>query len=323
MKFIIIVSFLSLLLPLSVDTVSFISANPFSFRDIITNLDNQEEQNVFGYLTLPEKIDENKKLPLIIGVAGSKDWSSHHIEYMKMYQDMGIATFELQSFASREIKSTVGTQVEVTTAMMILDSYKAFEALSKHPYIDKDKVAITGWSLGGGVTLFSAWLPLKNAINIDLEFAAHLAYYPPCIVQPSILEFSNAPIHLLVGELDDWVPADACVDLASEMKYKGVDINVTVYPNSHHSFDREHPPEISENGYKLKDCRLKMRDDGAVLMNFFNIPMTSPIRQKIGLALCTGGIFAERGPMFGGNPEARKKSFEFSRTFMQTHLLSN
>ena len=97
---------------------------------------------------------------------------------------------------------------------------------------------------------------------------------------------------------------------------------VTVYKNAHHSFDRDQPLEIAENGYLLEDCRLKMGDDGAVLMNFLNIPMTTPLRQKIGLALCTGGIFAKRGPTFGGNPEAREKSFEFSKNFMQKHLLN-
>ena len=58
-------------------------------------------------------------------------------------------------------------------------------------------------------------------------------------------------------------------------------------------------------------------------MNFLNIPMTTPFLQKIGLALCTGGLFAERGPMFGGNPEAREKSFQFSRSFMNQYLLLN
>ena len=38
--------------------------------------------------------------------------------------------------------------------MMILDSYKIFEELSNHPNIDKDKVAITGWSLGGVLLYF-------------------------------------------------------------------------------------------------------------------------------------------------------------------------
>ena len=238
-----------------------------------------------------------------------------------MYQSMGIATFELQSFKSREINSTVGTQVDVTTAMMILDSYRAFEILANHSSIDQDRVAITGWSLGGGVTLFSAWKPLKNAINKDLKFKAHLSYYPPCIVEPSILEFTDSPIHLLVGELDDWVPADACVDLASKMRENGINIDVTVYKDSHHSFDKQTPPQIVKSGYKLKDCRLKMSDDGAVLMNFMNIPMTTPLLQKIGLALCTGGIFADRGPTFGGNPDARDKSFDFSKSFMSKHLL--
>ena len=74
--------------------------------------------------------------------------------------------------------STVGTQVEVTTASMILDAYRAFEKLSEHPKIDNDKVSITGWSLGGGVTLFSAWLPLKNAINKKLNLIHTLHIIP-------------------------------------------------------------------------------------------------------------------------------------------------
>ena len=148
------------------EIIRFESANPFSFNDIIDNLENQKSQDVFGKLIFPEDSAHlNKKYTLIIGVAGSLGWADHHFEYMKMYRDMGIATFELNSFQSRDVTSTVGTQVEVTTASMILDAYRAFEKLSEHPRIDSDRVSITGWSLGGGVTLFSAWLPIKNAIN--------------------------------------------------------------------------------------------------------------------------------------------------------------
>ena len=94
----IILLFICLLFPFKKDTLSFISANPFSFKDIIDDLDNQMEQEVFGVLTLPSNLSENEKIPLVIGVAGSKDWADHHLEYMAMYQDMGIATFELQAF---------------------------------------------------------------------------------------------------------------------------------------------------------------------------------------------------------------------------------
>ena len=119
--------------------IEFVSANPFSMKDIITNIDNLEEQSVVGILTLP-KGESNQKFPLIIAAAGSKDWSSHHFEYLEMYRNLGIATFELNSFKSRGVKSTVGSQTEVTTAMIILDLYNAFELLSNHENIDKDNV---------------------------------------------------------------------------------------------------------------------------------------------------------------------------------------
>ncbi len=67
---------------------------------------------------------------MIIGVAGSEGWKDHHHDdYVKMYQDMGYATFELNSFKSRNIKSTVGKQNQVTVAAMVLDAYKALEKL--------------------------------------------------------------------------------------------------------------------------------------------------------------------------------------------------
>ena len=43
---------------------------------------------------------------------------------------------------------------------MILDAYRALVTLASDPRIDTEKVAITGWSLWGGVPLFSAWEPL-------------------------------------------------------------------------------------------------------------------------------------------------------------------
>ena len=141
----------------SQEKITFSSANPFGLKDIITSLDRQKTQQVEGLLNLPKG---KGPFPLVLGVAGSLDWSKHHLEYLEMYRSMGIATFEVQSFSSRNVTSTVGSQTEVTTAMMILDAYRAFEILADDPRNDKERVAITGWSLGGGVALFSGWLPL-------------------------------------------------------------------------------------------------------------------------------------------------------------------
>jgi len=299
------------------EKVEFISANPFSFFDIITNLKYQKVQEVYGVLNFPE-VSEIKKFPLIIGVPGSYSWASHHYEYMEMFRENGFATFELKSFESRNISSTVGSQVQVTTAMIILDAYRALHILSKDKRINIDKVGIIGWSLGGAVSLYSAWQPLKEAISTDFGFKAHLSLYPPCMVEFDLLQFTDAPIHILAGELDNWVPADPCENLIIKMKSFGANADITIYENAHHSFDRATKVRVDEDGYKFGDCFFRMRDDGAVLMNFFGIPMDTPLRQKIGLAFC-----ADRGPTYGGNPKARKSSYKFALNFMTNNLLKN
>ena len=299
-----------------VEKISFQSANPFSFNDVITNLENQERQEVYGNLVIPDDtLNLQKKYPLIIGVAGSLGWGEHHYKYLKMYQEMGIATFELNSFKSRGIKSTVGSQTEVTIAAMILDAYKALEVLSNHPRIYKNKISITGWSLGGGVTLFSAWLPLKNAINKNLSFASHLAFYPPCFIDPENIEFSQSPIHILIGELDNWTPSQPCYELVEKLKNKA-NIDITIYENSHHSFDRNSPVIVNEKAYNFTECKFRLTKDGNVLMNYFNIPMSNPFLQKLGLMFCV-----KRGINFGGNPVSREKSFVFANEFMTKTLL--
>jgi len=298
------------------EVIHFESANPFSLGDIITDLDNQEKQQVFGQLTTPvDSLNPDRKYPLIIGVAGSMGWRKHHLDYLKMYQKQGYATFQLNSFKSRGITSTVGSQDEVTIAAVILDAYKALEKLSKHPKINKDKVAITGWSLGGGVALFSGWMPLKKAITDELSFAAHLAFYPPCFINPENLSFTKAPIHILIGESDNWTPAKPCINLVEKLSEK-TNISITTYPEAHHGFDSEEPVVWNEKGYSFKDCLFDLTAEGDVLMNYLRLPMSNSILQKVGFLFCV-----DKGVHVGGNKDARKKSLAFAKDFMNNKLL--
>ena len=48
------------------ETIVFESANPFSFEEVITDLDNQETQTVTGILGFPADFDAEKKLIVVI-----------------------------------------------------------------------------------------------------------------------------------------------------------------------------------------------------------------------------------------------------------------
>ncbi len=296
----------------SQEIVVFDSKNPFNFYDVIHRMENIADQQVYGILTKPDAVGV---FPVVIGVAGSAGWGAHHYGYLERYLEMGFAVFSLHSFKSRNVESTVGEQLSVTIPMMIHDAFMALNKLSEDDDIDASRAGLIGWSLGGGVTLFSAWSPIQKAISPDLKFAAHLPFYPPCMITPDELSFSDSPIHILAGELDDWVPATACEELLETANNSGYNINITVYPGASHSFDRTMDVILDKKAYSFTDCRMKLDRNGiARLLNGF--PLSSPTLQKIGLSFC-----AEKGAHWGGNKAARDNSAKFAKEFMKTHLM--
>ena len=295
------------------EIVVFDSKNPFNFYDIFNRIEEISYQQVYGVLTKP---DREGVFPLVIGVAGSAGWGDHHYGYLERYVQNGFAVFSLHSFKSRNVESTVGEQLSVTIPMVIHDAFKALNKLSDDPQIDIQRAGITGWSLGGGVALFSGWEPIQKIISPNLQFAAYLPFYPPCMIMPDELNMIDAPMHILAGELDDWVPATACSELVESAKNAGHDIGITIYPGASHSFDRTMDVILDEKAYSFTDCRMKLDSDGVVrLLNGF--PLSTPTLQKIGLSFC-----AEKGAHWGGNKDARERSSIFAIEFMKMHLMN-
>ncbi len=88
-------------------------------------------------------------------------------------------------------------------------------------------------------------------------------------------------------------------------------IDITIYKDSHHGFDREGGLEINENGYSFQNCMFKVTRDGDVLMSYLNIPMYNSLLEKGGFLFCV-----YNGVTIGGNLEARNQSFILAKEFM-------
>ena len=51
-----------------IEKITFKSANPFALSDIITDLENQDKQDVYGELVIPiDSLGQEKKFPLVLG----------------------------------------------------------------------------------------------------------------------------------------------------------------------------------------------------------------------------------------------------------------
>ena len=150
------------------ERITYTSSDAFEFTQILNQ--SAQPQEIFGDLELP---DGEGPFPCVVMCHGSYGWRSHHLDYADMFHGMGIATFRPHSFEARGTREVSTTQVEVTMAMMIADAYAALKLLAAHPKIDATRVAIAGWSLGGGMAAYSAWEPLIKKLSPDgLRFAA-------------------------------------------------------------------------------------------------------------------------------------------------------
>ena len=289
--------------------IYFKSRNPYSYPDILDGLENDLEVMVYGVLTIPKKTQG--KIPAVVHVHGSGGWSKKHEPWLRTLNKMGVATFRIDCFRPRGVSSTVGTQVEVTTPMMVADAFYALKLLSTHQRIDKDRIGIIGGSKGGVVALNTAWEPLRQVfMDNDLKFAFHIPIYPLCM-QFEKVEMTGAPILILIGEKDNWTPAEHCTKVVTQLVEAGYDARIIIYPDAYHSFDADYGVRIISEGLIYTNCHFKILSDGRTLESNSGLLAGTKEESKKTLATC-----AKRGPHAGENMKAKAQSLEDMKVFV-------
>ena len=298
--------------------IAYNSASPFEIHHILCKLEQAPKHPVFGHLFMPENI-EKSPIPCVIACHGSRGWANHHEDHIANWLDAGIAVFRIHSFDSRHVVSTVETQMMVTHAMMLCDAFEALKLLGTHEMIDSDKIAITGWSLGGTVALYSAWSPVAEALAPEGErFAAHMPFYPAAHMRPEIQRWENVPIKILHGEDDDYTPIDFVYGLSEVANQNGAKIEIKTYPNSHHSFDSEEEMTWLANAIKLDTRTVQIDADGEMWGEIEpgqKMILNEPAQRKAAFE-----IVMSIGAHVGGNAETRPIVLQDSKTFLKKTL---
>ncbi|HEY6241597.1 MAG TPA: dienelactone hydrolase family protein [Burkholderiales bacterium] len=133
------------------------------------------------------------------------------------------------------------------------DAYAALAHLRTLPYVDGRRVGLMGGSHGGSATLASMvesesdTEPLARAKRAG--FSAAVALYPGCAARlggwradASGVYKPVAPVLILIGEADDWTPAEPCRKLAEAAQKARYPVTIKVYPGAYHAFDSSNPP---------------------------------------------------------------------------------
>lgn len=199
---------------------------------------NWVEQKIWGDLSFPSRVSATEKVPVIVLMHGSAGLGRATSQWVDAFNEIGVATFAVNSFAPRGINSMVEDQTILSTAANLMDAFQALQVLSTHPRIDASRIGVMGFSKGGEVAFRSAVEPLRHAvIKSDLKFALHIPTYAGCNQVYWSAQLTKAPVLNLIGDLDDYSTAEPCVALAKHYEDAGTPIKTIRYDGAHHAWD--------------------------------------------------------------------------------------
>ena len=182
---------------------------------------------------------------------------------------MGLATFLVDSFSGRGVLRTVGDQSQVDSVAMMVDAYRALALLGGDARIDPARIAVLGGSKGALAALYSSSQRFTTMYAATgMRFAAHVALYAPCYYRYRDEDrLTGSPIRLFHGDADDVTPIGPCRELVARLTKVGTDASLTTFAGARHGYDtlntKPVPVAMAQN---LGGCRLEEREPG-ILVN--------------------------------------------------------
>ena len=244
---------------------SFASATPASLPELLRPDAPKPAASVVGHLFMPEG---TAPVPAVILIHGSGGIYEAMLDFWpKTFNAAGIAVFSVDSFGPRGVKSTADDQSQVPFAADTQDAFAALKLLATHPRIDRQRIAVMGFSRGGITAWRTAVERIANAQRLPdgLRFAAHIPVYSGgcvgvfrLIVKPGV--FSKAPELWIHGSDDDYAYMAPCQDYAKRIGEAGTPVEFVVIPGARHKFDYDDPKRVNVRGaQKTKEgCPLEL-----------------------------------------------------------------
>ncbi len=231
---------------------------------LLTGMTDGIPETIAGVLSRP--FESDPPFPTVILLHGAGGIEGNAIRWTNHLNRIGVATFVIDSYTGRGIPMRQPYDY-VDGRGMIVDAYQGLAYLAQHPPIDATRIAVMGFSKGGETALYSSLRRFQRQLApTGLEFAAHIAFYPPCwITFRNDEEVSDRPIRLLHGTADDWTPIAPCQAYVSRLQQQGKDVQLLAFAGAPHGFDMPWAQERFADYKGLGTCRLIEREEGQIV----------------------------------------------------------
>jgi dienelactone hydrolase len=199
--------------------------------------------------------------------ASTHDWA-------RWFRDRGYVALIVDSWAARGIGNGCDANTpDLPSTERFDDTAGALRFLRAQPFVDPSRVGVIGWSNGGVFAIAAVNGPSlerarKRGVTLPPPgFAAAIGVYPGGCYS-LVDELVTRPLLVLIGDADDWTLPGPCAEMVANMRRRGADATLVLYPGAVHYFDvvgqpRTYLPDVGNRNKPGECCGATVGYDAA------------------------------------------------------------
>lgn len=162
--------------------------------------------------------------------------NEHTNVWGKLLTSWGYVVLAPDSFGPRGVSNVCNRGAIVSGSARVADVAGAIDFLNAQPFVRRNDIGLIGHSHGGWTTVRAVQSSYGLA---GLGLRAAVAYYPSC---SAAFDYDvSTPLLILIGDKDDWTPADNCRRLQKAGFTRPDLVQAVYYPKAYHGFDSKAP----------------------------------------------------------------------------------
>lgn len=266
--------------------VTWQSTSPFTPQEALWR--TAPETTALGTLHPARRAPGAPPPPAVVLLHGSSGvlWPRERT-YAAQFAAMGITALVVDAFAARRDRGTSFTErlLNITESMLLADAYAGLRFLIAAGEADPRRVALIGFSYGAMAAMYGLNAAAARAFAPEGErFAAHAAFYGPCIARFEEPRTTGAPLLMLYGTADELIDPARCAEKAASFRAGGSTVEMIAYEGAAHQWDGGRGP--FRIGRLMNGCDIKLERDGAVRDMNSGLAMAGRTSRLLILGLC-------------------------------------
>ena len=211
----------------------------------------QYTDRIYGELQLPAK--GAGPFPAMVIMHSSRGIVSTILNWARLFNEMGVATFTVDSFTPRGL--TESSAELLTFPADVVDALRALKAVRQDPRIDPKNIGVIGFSLGAIGAMDSAFERYRAAVfGADAgKYVFHIVFYGGCA---QYAKTTGSPILTFLGTRDDFNNVDVCRKDTELLNQQGSKAELVLYDGAPHGFDTDYPYQSMQMIENYRDCRM-------------------------------------------------------------------